>query len=372
MPPILKQIWANVYLRFILIALGIYVLYRLLVLTEAVWISFLIAFLLAYLLDPLVSLIARRSNRALGVLAIFVCLLGFLGLLWLLGIQIGAQISTFSSKLPNLMDTVQDLPYRISRLIDPSFGSVFERVYVTLESLAQRVINGVLPALANFSSGQGGLAQSVIGLVGGVTRIVITLVLSVYLLYSFPRYTRSFLRALPHRDRPTVETLVTYAGRSVGGYIRAQLLIAVIVGFLTFIGFILVGIPLAPALGLLAGLGNLVPFLGPILTAIPAIFLGLLIGGNHALWAALVLVAVNQFDGHVLSPLIFSRTVNLDPVTVIVAIVLGDTLFGLVGAIIAVPIAVFLKVLFNEYYLDSGWYKRPGAPSEKEDDKVEG
>lgn len=362
MPPILKQIWANVYLRFILIALGVYLLYRLLVLTEPVWISFLVAFLLAYLLDPLVSLVAKRSNRAVGVLAIVACLLVFLGLLWLLGIQIGAQISTFSTQLPNFMETVQDLPYRISRWIDPSFGSVFERVYVTLQSFAQRVTSSVLPALENFSSGQGGLTRSAIGLVGGVTRIVITLVLSAYLLYNFPRYTRSFLRALPHRHRPFVETLVTYAGRSVGGYIRAQLLIAAIVGFLTFIGLSLVGIPLAPALGLLAGLGNLVPFLGPILTAIPTLFLGLLVGGNHVLWALLVLVAVNQLDGHVLSPLIFSRTVELDPVTVIVAIVLGDTLFGLVGAIIAVPVAVFLKVLFSEYYVNSGWYKRPGSP----------
>lgn len=355
----LGQLWGNLYLRIALVVVVGYVVYSyVLVPTWQVWSTIIVAYLIAYLLSPFVAWMERRVSRAVGMLAVALSLLLLLGLIWLLGIQIAAQLSTFVAQIPAFTETLQELPYLISRRIDPAFGAVFDQIYVSLQSLVRGLVEGVLPRLTDIRSGEGGVVRGLVTLAGGGARVGIVLVLSAYLLYNFPRYNRSFLRAFPHRHRPEIEEVMIDAGRSVGGYVRAQVLISVIVGGLTFLGLALVGIPLASALGLIAGIANLIPFLGPIITAVPTLLLAFTEGSGQVIGAIVVLAAINQIDGHLLSPMIFSRVISLDPVTVILAILLGAALFGFLGAVVAVPIAAFLKILYMDYYLESDWYKQ--------------
>lgn len=354
------KIWDNPYLRFIILALLLFALYSVLRDLQGVLIGFLVAFLLAYLLSPFVERVARRANRAAGVIAVVLVLLALLGLLWLLGIQISAQLSSFIVKIPMLIEILRELPFRAARLIDPHFGAIFQQVYLNLERLSRLLTEQFLPRLSSTPQGDGLITmQTLTRIAGGGAQIAIILVMTLYLLYNFPAYARSFLRAFPHRYRPIVEDLVSTAGVSVGGYVRGQIFIAFCVGVMVFIGLALLRVPLALALGVLAGIANLIPFLGPILAAIPTAFLGLTQSSAHMLGALAVLVIANQIDGHVLTPLVFSRVISLDPVTVIVAILIGSALLGFIGALIAVPAAAFLKVLYTSYYLESAWYRKP-------------
>lgn len=168
------------------------------------------------------------------------------------------------------------------------------------------------------------------------------------------------MQTFPHRHRPLVENLVSTAGVAVGSYVRGQILIALAVGGLTLLGLSLIGVPLALALGVLADILNLIPFLGPMLTAAPTPLLAFTEGTNQVIGASIILILVNQIDAHLLTPLVFSRVISLDPVTIIVVVLIGATLFGFVGAVLAVPAAAFLKVLYTNYYVDGTWYKRPG------------
>ena len=359
----LKQIWANPYVRVLVGLLVAVLIYLLLVRTQSVWASFLIAYLIAYLLNPLVSWFERRDfHRSFGVFIVVLLLLASLGLLWLLGVQLAAQLTVFTGELPTLISTVEELPYLISRQIDPSFGALFQQVFVTLQRLAQGIATQVLPSLESAGAGGGVLAWvSTVG--GGGFQAFIVFVLTLYLLYNYPHYSRSFLRAFPHRYRPGVEEIMGGVSFAVGGYIRGQLLIAVMVGVLTGLGLFLLGIPLAIGLGVVAGVANLIPFFGPVIAAIPTALFAFTAGFGSVLGALGVLILVQQIDANILTPLVYSQTIEIDPVTIIVAILAGSALFGVVGAILSVPVAAFLTLLYRDYYVSSRWYRSEREPS---------
>lgn len=355
----LAPLWDNPYLRFVLLVLIVAALYLFFRHTRGVWVVLLVSSLLAYLLDPFVSFVARRSHRIIGMLAVLLVLTAIMGLLWLLIIRISAQFSSFVIRLPSLIASLQELPFRTARWIDPTFGDIFQQVYIVLQRSWLFINEDLLPRLTSVGQPGGDPLQQLMSVAGSSAQVAVALVLTLYLLYNFPRYTRSFLRALPHRHRNQVEELFVTAGQAVGGYVRGQLLIALGVGILTGVGLALFGVPLALTLGVLAGLANLIPFLGPLLIGIPTVLLAMTEGTGTVIAAILVLLIINQLDGNLLTPLVFSRVISLDPVTVLLAILLGATLYGLIGAFVAVPAAAFLKVLYTTYYLDSGWYKRP-------------
>lgn len=363
--PALKQVWPNPYVRIVvwtlLALLTLAGLYFFLGLTRSIWSSFLIAYLIAYLLHPLLAWVERRGlHRVVGVLAIAVGLILFLALLWLLGIRVAAQLALFVEELPGIIENLREIPFRVAREIDPTFEATFQQVFVNLTQFADGLAERA--ALIFQGAGIGGrLLRGATAVFGGGAQTVITLILGLYLLYNYPRYSLSFLRVFPHRYRPQVEGIMGDVGYAVGGYIRGQLLIALIVGILTGIGLALLGVPLAAGLGLVTGIANLIPFFGPLLATVPTVFFAFTEGWPTVVGAIAILLAVQQIDANVLTPVVFSQVIDIDPVTTIIAILIGAALFGLVGAIAAVPAAVFLTILYRDYYLDGHWYKQSVA-----------
>lgn len=358
----MKALWANPYMRALLIVVALMVVVLLLRLTSPVWATVIAAFLLAYLLNPMVQLVERRGfRRSAGILVALVGLLLVVSGFWYVGVMVAAELSEFGEALPQLRERVEEVPFLVGRLIDPSYGGVFQQVFTSVDGFLRALLNEALPLLLD-GRFEGGLIGTVGAVAGGGLYVAIGLVLSIYLLFRYPVYTRSLLDIFPQRHQPAVSTLASKASYSVGGYVRGQLIIAACVGFLTWLGLSIVGVPLAAALGLLAGVFNLIPLLGPLIVTIPTVFLALTIGWGTVLGALIVLIVANQIDAHLLTPLILSRTVAIDPVTVIVAIFLGSVLFGLMGAVLAVPLAVFLKLLYCDYYLTSGWYRDAQPP----------
>lgn len=358
---VVRVIWDNPFLRFLLLAAAVVAAYLLLRATTFVWGSFAIAFLIAYLLAPMVSFVERRgAPRGVGVMAAAGLFLVLVAGLWVLGTAIAAQLAEFAEELPRMMDTVEGLPFVIARFVDPSYGAIFEQVFLSTQLLALTLVEGVLPSVADV--GEAGVA-GVLGQVGSVgMQVTIVLVLSLYLLYRYPVYGEAFLSAVPSRHRASFEALAEKASFSVGGYIRGQVLISAFVGIFAGIGLTALGVPLAPALGVLAGVFNIIPFFGPLLVAVPTAVLALTVSFGHLVAALAVLFLVNQVDAHVLTPLIYARTISLDPVTIVLSILTGLALFGLIGALVAVPLAAFVKLLYHDYYVGSSWYAAGGRP----------
>lgn len=354
-----REVWKNPYVRIAVGLVGLYLLYRFLSWSRPVWGSFLAAYLIAFILHPLVAWAEHRANRAAGVLLVGFLLLALLSGLWFLGIQIAAQLSVFAEELPQLVEKLEELPFVVARSIDPTFGTTFQQVFQNLTAAARQLIDDVLPSISAF---RGGLVESLTVVTSGGLQVVIVVVLSLYLVYNFPRYNRSLLRAFPVRHRASALEAVDRIGFAVGGYIRGQLIIAAAVGVLVGVGLALLRVPLAAGLGLLAGVGNLIPFVGPILASIPTFLFALTESWVHGLLALGVLFLVNVIDGNLLTPMVYSRIISLDPVTVLLAILFGSVLFGLWGAVAAVPVAVLITLVYRDYYLTSRWYKEGNGP----------
>jgi putative permease len=163
---------------------------------------------------------------------------------------------------------------------------------------------------------------------------------------------RSVLKLVPNRYFETVYSLVSRILDEMGGYVAARIIEAALVTILVTLGCLALKIPYAILLGIFAGATNAIPYLGPLLGAVPALFLAILEPAipNQLLWVSLVYLLANLIDMLVIFPLVVAKIVDLHPVVVVIAVMLGSQLFGVLGMIVAVPITSILKIFIQEIY----------------------
>ena len=187
--------------------------------------------------------------------------------------------------------------------------------------------------------------------VGGVLLdIVLALVISLYLLVDGPRFGQRSLAIIPPEHRPKAVFLQDNVSRVLGGYLRGQLTLALIIGVLAGVGTALLGLPYAVVLGVLAGLFELVPMFGPILSVIPAVLVALFMPFPTVVWVVLFFLAIQQLENNVLAPRISGHAVGLHPLGAMFALLAGFQLAGLLGGLFAVPLAGVLWVLLGAAY----------------------
>lgn len=357
------RVWENPYVRVLAYLLLAFLAYRLLARAWPALSVLLTAFAFAYLAHPVVRFFeARRLPRALGVVLVYLGLGLFLGLASFLTAQTVVELSHLARELPRLLDPLLawflGLPDRVEALpIPEALEPILAEAGRNLQGLLQGFLEAVVRWLQGLLSQGGNLLGFFTGLLGGIFQLLTALTLSIYFLYDLPRLGQAALRAFPEPYQPLVAELAHKLDRSVGGYVRGQLLVAFLVGLLVGVGLWLVGVPLAASLGFLAGVFNLIPFVGVIVSGVPALLLAATGGFGKVLLAFLVLWLANQLEGNLLGPLIVGRATRLHPVTAIAAILVGGTLFGLWGALLGVPAAAFFKVLLEDYYRKSRFYR---------------
>jgi predicted PurR-regulated permease PerM len=375
-------VWKSPWVRAVtFLVLGLLVLWILWTTRQAYAFALqvgLIGFGIAYVLNPVIESLRRvKIGRPLGVVLVYIGVISLLVLGSVLVTQVVTQLSSFVARIPEAFDNIGSLTTRISNwfagLLEslPSFLSDRFGVQTSSDELSTQIqsqltgflqnavesITGVLQRLVR--DGPSVLLSGAAGVLSTTAQIFLILLTSAYFLYDYPRFTANFKRFVPVRWRPLYEDLTTKADVAVGGYIRGQLLITLCIGILIFIGLSIVGVPLALAISFLAALFNLVPYLGPIVGMVPAVILGFTVSPLTALLAVVVFVIANQIEGNVLGPYILSKSTNLHPVTVLLAILVGAGLFGLLGALLAVPVSALLKVVLEEYLLKRPAYQMP-------------
>jgi len=330
----------------------------------------LFGFLVAYVLNPLVTLLMRlRLNRGWSVAVTYVLVAGLIALGSMMVGQVVVEAASFVNLLPDAFDSLARIAANVQARVltwldripflladglgdvDPSgiIGSeIRDRVIAALQQLGSDFAQLMESML---SRGPGLLYTGATVVISTGLQIVLILLASVYFLYDYPRFMAQFRRFVPTRYHGVVGEIAEKADVAVGGYLRGQLMITAILGLFVWIGLTILGVPLATAIAFLAAVFNLVPYLGPVIGAVPAVLLGLTVSPLTALLAIVVFVVANQLEGNVLSPLVLSRATNLHPLTVLLAIMTGLGLFGLVGALLAVPTVAFAKVMLEDYVL---------------------
>jgi predicted PurR-regulated permease PerM len=193
-------------------------------------------------------------------------------------------------------------------------------------------------------------ASHAVSLVLGAATVIATFViiplLSIYLLLDLDRLRAGFMRLFPRDRWSAASSLLADIDGVIGGFVRGQLIVAATVGILLTIGLMLLHVPYAFLLGALAAVGDLIPYVGAVLTFIPAVGVAAANNGwGNATIVAVLFVAIYELEGHVISPIVVSSQVKLSPLVVLLAVLIGAELGGIFGMLVAVPIAGALRVI---------------------------
>lgn len=271
------------------------------------------------------------SQRA-SLVAVVLTLIVVFGLLcWLFGRQAALQFAEMRERLPAAAAKFQ------AWIAESQLGRVI------IDSVKQMSTQG--GPLSGLSSAFGAA-------VGGVGNLILILFAGIYLAADPPMYRDGALRLLPPSRRRQVGRALDDAGAALHRWLVAQIIVMVAVGTMTGVGLALLGVPLALSLGLLAGLLEFVPVVGPIVATIPGVLLAFAKGPQTALYALLLYIAVQQIESNILTPLIQRWAVALPPVVALLAIVACGLLFGVLGVIFATPMAVVAMALVKHLYVE--------------------
>lgn len=231
-----------------------------------------------------------------------------------------------------------------------------------------RDLGGVGPLLAErldpdtlVDGGEDEVGRTIGTVASTVFSVITVLVLTPYFAHAYPRMKVWVLRLVYREDRPDLLRLLNEAGSRISGYILGNLVISALAGVVSFVGFVLLGVEFALALALWVALADLIPVIGAFIGAVPALAFAGRDGLGNVVAVAAFLLAYQLFENYVVAPRVMNRAVDLSPAAVIVALMVGGTLAGAMGALLALPLAAMLKVATERYVLSRRLEKVRGA-----------
>ncbi len=299
------------------------------------------AIFFAYLIFPIVDRLHRRMPLAVAILIVYlsiVVLIGFVG--WLVVPNLSNDVSQLAHNYPAILA-------KINTLINDPKNPVLSKLPISLREEAIKLPDETIAWIRIHGAEATGHAITIVlSTAATVATFVIIPLLAAYLLLDVDRLRNSVLRVVPTSRWATTLSFISEVDRVIGGFIRGQLLVAACVGVMLTIGLLILHVPYAFLLGLLAAVGDLVPYVGAVLTFIPAVFTALINNGFvNALIVALVFIGIYELEGHIIAPAIVSRQVELTPLSVLLAVLVGAELGGIIGMLVAVPVAGVLRLI---------------------------
>ena len=307
---------------------------------------FIVASLIAYAIVPVVDLFQRVMPRALAILAVYVIVLGLLGLILYFIIKtMVTQLSTLAQSIAVLLQSPQngqDSPLvKILHEIGISnsqIQNVGQQLSAQLTGFAGAVAGGILPIL-------GGVASSLVNM-------LLTVVISIYLLVDGSRAIKWLRNRTPISQQGYINSIITVLQHVVGGYIRGQFTLCVIVGTIVGVGMAILGLSsYAILLGVLSFITEFIPVLGTIVCGVVAVLLALTQGWLTAVLVLAYFILVHIFEGYILAPRLIGKAVGLHPVVSLMALTIGGELFGAWGAIFASPLAGLLQAFAVAFWI---------------------
>jgi len=345
--PTTRDVWNRrlVFLRIILITVILVgILFWLSSQIIVVLLILLVAALLAYAVVPLIDLLHRFMPRFLAMALVYLVAIALFGFL--------AYI-TVKTLIPQLNSLVQN----VQKFVTPSSNGQQSPLDQALQSLGftQSQINSAAKQIqSQLSSSASAIAKGTEQFIGSFIsagfNILITVVVSVYLLVDGYRLGKWLISSSPISQRGWVSTVLEILQRVVGGYIRGQIIMSSCMGVMQFIGMSILGVPYAGLIGMLAFILEFIPDIGTIITGFVAVVIALTVSWQLALITLIYTIIVDCIEGYVLSPRIIGRAVEIKPVVSLLAMIAGSELFGIWGAILAAPTMGLIQALVGAYW----------------------
>lgn len=289
---------------------------------------FLSIIFLSALLKPVEWLNSKRIPRALAVLVVYIFVIAVIS--FAIGIIVPplvSQTSDFISRTPQIVSSINEF-------------LIFTKIPVEEVS---RAIAGQLQSIAgNFIAISTAIFSSIF--------LVLTIfVLTFYLLLEWKSFVRLIASPFSGKQEKKVINVISKVEYGLGQWLRGQLTLSIVVGVLSYIGLRILDIPYALPLALIAGIFEIVPIVGPIIAAIPAVLVALTIAPVMGLATAALFFIIQQLENNLIVPMIMSKVIGLQPPIVIIALLVGAKLAGIGGAFLAIPIIVVAKIVFQEF-----------------------
>ena len=298
-----------------------------------------------YVLNPVVTRLEKRGiARWLGSCLSYTILLGILTLLGFLIIpSIADQGRELAENFPTIYD---DLVTDLENFADEvGLGAVDLPSYDELqESIADTQGDFFNDQLAE-------ITDITLGVLETLFLVILAPVIAFYVLLDLPTLRRKTTALIPHQHQAETAHVARQLGDAVGGFLRGQVLVAFIVGVMTSFGFWLVGLPFWLLIGMIAGLLNIIPFVGPWVGGTLGVLVALATKDlQTALWAVVVAVVVQQIDNHIVSPTVLRVTVRLHPALIILGLIAGAALGGFWGLVLTVPVMASVKIITGHFW----------------------
>ncbi len=332
----------------------------LLYLTRHIIAPFAIAFIIAYALDPLVDKLEEwklpRTVAIVFFLLFIVILLVLAGLIIFPIIKI--QVEKLASDMPNYISTIQQwLSPFVENIIKENPARINESISKLMEKFGNLPLKLLSSSTSLLWSGFSGILSFIITLIN----LIIIPISCFYLLKDIDSIKEKINNLIPPRYRDSLLTLLEETNKVLGSFIRGQLTVSVILAVLYCGGLLLVGTPLSIIIGIIAGLANVVPYLGLLVGLVPALILTLLQYHDiiHLVGVLLVFGIAQALEGMVITPRIVGEQIGLHPVIIMLAILIGGQFMGFVGIVVAVPVAAVLNVFLTKgvsIYKESSLY----------------
>lgn len=304
----------------------------------------LIAGFLYYLLNPLVNLLMKLGvKRLVAIALIFILLIGMIVIIFMSVIpNLVEQLVSLAKNIPgfvsNMQNWLQELADRATRF--PLFKELDVDKYISnLDVSAGSIIQQSLTGVTN------GLG-SVIGKITTVVLLLITVpFILFYMLKDGEKLVPNIERLFPEKQRENIKGLLQQLNKTLSDYISGQAIECLFVGTFTFLGYLLIGVDYAFLFGVIAGLTNLIPYLGPYLGLAPALIYTFFDSPTKALLCILIVLVVQQVDGNVIYPNVIGKSLNIHPLTIILILLVAGNLSGILGVFLGVPVYAILRTL---------------------------
>lgn len=329
---------------------GIYfvtIVFRRYTLVADTFYTIIISMILAYFLNPLVNFFERKGlKRIFATMTVYLMILAVISLLSVSVLpRTGQEIKRLVTNFPGYVNTIS---LWITNLYSGYSDNLIEmpELLKSIEDVVSQNLERIQSGIAN------GIERFVLSMIGLFTRIIswiLTPILTFYFLVDKEHFIDKFRRVIPKKHKEEILELLREIDTAMSQFIRGRLLMAVMVGIATTIFLFLMGIEFAIVIGFITGLADIVPYIGPFLGFLPAVIFAFISSPIKAVWVGVFFILIQWAENNILGPKVLGKTTGMHPLTILLAIIVGGTIFGVMGMILSVPAVSVSIILFNYF-----------------------
>lgn len=301
--------------------------------------------ILAYLFNPIINFLeSRKIKRLHGVLLLYLVIIGIVFILAFLVIprssreikKLAIDMPTYLENASLMMDEIYNKYYSTLGVLPPMFQGVQQIVMENIVGIEHLVVN----ALKSFIGG-------VINTFSKFISLVLTPILTLYFLVDKKYFKEKLMKLVPNKHKDKSIKLFKEIDYSLSKFVRGKIILAIYVGIATSILLLILGVDFAIFIGIITGVADIIPYIGPFLGFLPAVFFASLISPMKAIWVTVFFLLIQWVENNILAPKIIGDTTGIHPLIILLSIILGGGIFGVLGMVLAVPVVAISIILFK-------------------------